>query len=319
MEHQGSSICFHIFLELRIASLRMKKVRQSLGYSVMGSKEMRDYEIGFENLFFLVFGASMFVFQDLLYERKGGRGSQKFQIRENKKVLSSNQYQRRRKIRREEEDDGEKRWGSCKELGDGVRSELHEKQKPIGGGEEEMKKEAYLAAGAPPGYFLNLYFPPSDFCFVCRFDAPRKADSKGVACVHVRKYCQWMRTLTSKLQIRSKKPRSVNIKCISHWQRNKAKQFWFAFVLYSVKSLSDKNSDNSQKSSDDNGFSLFQILRAAKLKYVSQSPFFPLAYNYLLMNSWHLIFFYLLGCKRVAGKFCVLEPVKQVSSFFCEL
>ncbi|KAM2350701.1 hypothetical protein ACFXTH_005612 [Malus domestica] len=147
MEHQGSSICFHIFLELRIASLRMKKVRQSLGYSVMGLKEMRDYEIGFENLFFLVFGASMFVFQDLLYERKGGRGSQKFQIRENKKVLSSNQYQRRRKIRREEEDDGEKRWGSCKELGDGVRSELHEKQKPIGGGEEEMKKEAYLAAG----------------------------------------------------------------------------------------------------------------------------------------------------------------------------
>ncbi|KAM2350700.1 hypothetical protein ACFXTH_005612 [Malus domestica] len=288
MEHQGSSICFHIFLELRIASLRMKKVRQSLGYSVMGLKEMRDYEIGFENLFFLVFGASMFVFQDLLYERKGGRGSQKFQIRENKKVLSSNQYQRRRKIRREEEDDGEKRWGSCKELGDGVRSELHEKQKPIGGGEEEMKKEAYLAAGAPPGYFLNLYFPPSDFCFVCRFDAPRKADSK--------KYCQWMRTLTSKLQICSKKPRSVNIKCISHWQRNKAKQFWFAFVLYSVKSLSDKNSDNSQKSSDDNGFSLFQILRAAKLKYVSQSPFFPLAYNYLLMNSWHLIFFYLLGC-----------------------
>ncbi|XP_050124691.1 uncharacterized protein LOC126601962 [Malus sylvestris] len=29
-----------------------------------------------------------------------------------------------------------------------------------------------------------------------------------------------MRTLTSKLQICSKKPRSVNIKCISHWQRN---------------------------------------------------------------------------------------------------
>ncbi|KAM1552841.1 hypothetical protein ACFXTH_005612 [Malus domestica] len=245
MEHQGSSICFHIFLELRIASLRMK-----------GLKTFSSWYL----------------------------------------VLSSNQYQRRRKIRREEEDDGEKRWGSCKELGDGVRSELHEKQKPIGGGEEEMKKEAYLAAGAPPGYFLNLYFPPSDFCFVCRFDAPRKADSKGVACVHVRKYCQWMRTLTSKLQICSKKPRSVNIKCISHWQRNKAKQFWFAFVLYSVKSLSDKNSDNSQKSSDDNGFSLFQILRAAKLKYVSQSPFFPLAYNYLLMNSWHLIFFYLLGC-----------------------
>ncbi|RXH67840.1 hypothetical protein DVH24_027987 [Malus domestica] len=82
-----------------------------------------------------------------------------------------------------------------------------------------------------------------------------------------RKYCHWMRTLTSKLQICSKKPRSVNIKCISHWQRNKAKQFWFAFVLYSLKSLNDKNSDNSQKSFGDNGFSLFQILRAAKLKY----------------------------------------------------
>ncbi|KAM1360963.1 hypothetical protein ACFX2H_025997 [Malus domestica] len=267
MENQGSSMCFHIFLELRIASLCMKKVRQSLGYSVMGLKEMRDYEIGFENLFFLVFGASMFVFQDLLYERKGGRGSQKFQIRENKKVLSSNQYQRRRKIRREEEDDGEKSWGSCKELGNGVRSELHEKQKPIGGGEEETKKEAYLAAGVSSS---RLPLPLLDNITSASpgFDAPRKADSKGVACVHVRKYCQWMRTLTSKLQICSKKPRSVNIKCISHWQLNKAKQFWFAFVLYSVKSLSNKNSDNSQKSSDDNGFSLFQILRAAKLNIV---------------------------------------------------
>lgn len=52
-------------------------------------------------------------------------------------------------------------------------------------------------------------------------------------------------------------------------QPEEAERFWFSFVLFSVKALSEKNSNNLQKRSDDKGFSLFQILRAAKLKYVA--------------------------------------------------
>ncbi|CAL8115163.1 unnamed protein product [Prunus armeniaca] len=60
----------------------------------------------------------------------------------------------------------------------------------------------------------------------------------------------------------------LNASAIGNGTPEEAERFWFAFVLYSVKTLSEKNSDNSQLSSDDNGFSLFQILRAVKLNIV---------------------------------------------------
>lgn len=40
------------------------------------------------------------------------------------------------------------------------------------------------------------------------------------------------------------------------------------FVLYSAKKLSARDEDNVREGSDDSGFTLCQILRAAKLKYV---------------------------------------------------
>jgi retinoblastoma-like protein 1 len=52
-------------------------------------------------------------------------------------------------------------------------------------------------------------------------------------------------------------------------QPDEAFRFWFAFVLYSVKRLSEKNGDSEQQGSDDNGVTLCQILKVAKLKYVS--------------------------------------------------
>ncbi|KAK9990543.1 hypothetical protein SO802_025528 [Lithocarpus litseifolius] len=51
---------------------------------------------------------------------------------------------------------------------------------------------------------------------------------------------------------------------------DEAERFWFAFVLFSIKRLSEKNLDSGQQGSDDNGYTLCQILRAAKLKYVSE-------------------------------------------------
>ncbi|KAI8017159.1 Retinoblastoma-related protein [Camellia lanceoleosa] len=44
-------------------------------------------------------------------------------------------------------------------------------------------------------------------------------------------------------------------------------RYWFAFVLYSVKRLSETNADDSSQGTGGDGFTLCQILRVAKLKY----------------------------------------------------
>ncbi|KAA8539039.1 hypothetical protein F0562_025731 [Nyssa sinensis] len=47
-----------------------------------------------------------------------------------------------------------------------------------------------------------------------------------------------------------------------------AERYWFAFILCSVKRLIEKNEDNVNQGSDENGFALCQILRVAKLNIV---------------------------------------------------
>ncbi|PPR96310.1 hypothetical protein GOBAR_AA24357 [Gossypium barbadense] len=47
-----------------------------------------------------------------------------------------------------------------------------------------------------------------------------------------------------------------------------AERFWFSFVLYSLKQLSEKVGENTQQESDESGFSFCQILRATKLNIV---------------------------------------------------
>ncbi|CAL5350546.1 unnamed protein product [Camellia sinensis] len=46
-----------------------------------------------------------------------------------------------------------------------------------------------------------------------------------------------------------------------------AEHYWFAFVLYSVKRLSETNADDSSQGTGGDGFTLCQILRVEKLKY----------------------------------------------------
>lgn len=54
-----------------------------------------------------------------------------------------------------------------------------------------------------------------------------------------------------------------------HYQPEEVERYWFAFVLYSVKRLSDeREADNLNGGSGENGFTLCQILRSAKLKYI---------------------------------------------------
>ncbi|KAB1209692.1 Retinoblastoma-related protein [Morella rubra] len=60
----------------------------------------------------------------------------------------------------------------------------------------------------------------------------------------------------------------TNSSSIGNGTPDEAERFWFVFVLYSVKRLSEKSGGGEQLGSDDNGFTLCQILRVAKLNVV---------------------------------------------------
>lgn len=57
----------------------------------------------------------------------------------------------------------------------------------------------------------------------------------------------------------------TNISAIGNGTAEEAERFWFALVSYFVKKLNKKNRDNVRQKSDDNGLTLCQILRCAKL------------------------------------------------------
>lgn len=49
-------------------------------------------------------------------------------------------------------------------------------------------------------------------------------------------------------------------------QPEEAERYWFVFVLYSMRRLSESNSFNSNSEAGEKGITLCQILRVAKLK-----------------------------------------------------
>ncbi|TYH20648.1 hypothetical protein ES288_A05G447100v1 [Gossypium darwinii] len=59
-----------------------------------------------------------------------------------------------------------------------------------------------------------------------------------------------------------------NVSSIGSGTLEEAERFWFSFVLYSLKQLSEKVGENTQQESDESGFSFCQILRATKLNIV---------------------------------------------------
>ncbi|WOG90025.1 hypothetical protein DCAR_0209266 [Daucus carota subsp. sativus] len=66
-----------------------------------------------------------------------------------------------------------------------------------------------------------------------------------------------------------------------------AERYWFAFVLYSVKRLSESTSDSSNSEADDKGITLCQILRVAKLNLVDffkEIPQFTVKVGPILSN-----------------------------------
>ncbi|KDO44612.1 hypothetical protein CISIN_1g0017012mg, partial [Citrus sinensis] len=60
----------------------------------------------------------------------------------------------------------------------------------------------------------------------------------------------------------------ANISAIGNGMPEEAERFWFAFVLYLVRRLSEKNGENLQQGSNDNEFNLCHILRVMKLNIV---------------------------------------------------
>ncbi|KAM1469210.1 hypothetical protein ACFX14_039903 [Malus domestica] len=105
-----------------------------------------------------------------------------------------------------------------------------------------------------------------------------------------------------------------NASAIGNGTPEEAERFWFAFVLYSVKTLNDKNSDNSQKSSDDNGFSLFQILRAAKLNIVDffkELPQFVVKAGSILSNIYGVDWENKLEAKELQANFVYLSSLSK--------
>ncbi|KAL0012853.1 hypothetical protein SO802_007961 [Lithocarpus litseifolius] len=79
--------------------------------------------------------------------------------------------------------------------------------------------------------------------------------------------CRWMRT-AMKLFKETIHLLQTNVSAFGNRTLDEAERFWFAFVLFSIKRLSEKNLDSEQQRSDDNGYTLCQILRAAKLNIV---------------------------------------------------
>ncbi|XVF82466.1 hypothetical protein PTKIN_Ptkin16aG0050700 [Pterospermum kingtungense] len=61
---------------------------------------------------------------------------------------------------------------------------------------------------------------------------------------------------------------SSNVSAIGSGTLEEAERFWFSFVLYSLKRLSQRSVENEQQGSDESGLTLCKILRAAKLNVV---------------------------------------------------
>ncbi|KAB2031357.1 hypothetical protein ES319_D05G299800v1 [Gossypium barbadense] len=68
-----------------------------------------------------------------------------------------------------------------------------------------------------------------------------------------------------------------------------AERFWFSFVLYSLNRLSEKGGDSAQQKSDENRFTLCQILRATRLNIVyffEELPQFVVKAGLVLTNMY---------------------------------
>lgn len=108
---------------------------------------------------------------------------------------------------------------------------------------------------------------------------------------------------------------SASISSVGSGMPEEVERYWFAFVLYSVRRLSDeREADNSNGGSGENGFTLCQILRAAKLNIVDffkELPQFIVKVSLILSNLYGADWEKRLEAKELQANFVHLSLLSK--------
>ncbi|KAL7235839.1 hypothetical protein ACSBR1_019180 [Camellia fascicularis] len=123
-------------------------------------------------------------------------------------------------------------------------------------------------------------------------------------------------TEAMKLFSESKHLLSTTISAIGTGTPEEAERYWFAFVLYSVKRLSETNADDSSQGTGGDGFTLCQILRVAKLNIVDffkELPQFIVKAGPILSNQYGTDWEKILEAKELQANF---EHLSLLSKYY---
>ncbi|KAI7979659.1 Retinoblastoma-related protein [Camellia lanceoleosa] len=121
-------------------------------------------------------------------------------------------------------------------------------------------------------------------------------------------------TEAMKLFSESKHLLSTTISAIGTGTPEEAERYWFAFVLYSVKRLSETNADDSSQGTGGDGFTLCQILRVAKLNIVDffkELPQFIVKAGPILSNQYGTDWEKRLEAKELQANFVHLSLLSK--------
>ncbi|XVF41076.1 hypothetical protein PTKIN_Ptkin01aG0251100 [Pterospermum kingtungense] len=116
---------------------------------------------------------------------------------------------------------------------------------------------------------------------------------------------------------------SSNISAFGSGMLEEAERFWFSFVLYSLKQLSEKSGENVQQGSEESGFTLCQILRATKINisdFFKELPQFVVKAGPVLSNMYGEDWESRLEAKKMQANFVLLSHLsKSYKRAFWEL
>nr|DAD30372.1 TPA_asm: hypothetical protein HUJ06_009223 [Nelumbo nucifera] len=106
----------------------------------------------------------------------------------------------------------------------------------------------------------------------------------------------------------------ANMSSVGSGTPEEVERFWFAFILYSVKRLSDGDAMKAKQENDENRFTLCQILRAAKLNIVDffkEMPQFFLKAGPILSNLYGADWEKRLEAKELQANFVHLSLLSK--------
>ncbi|XP_042501717.1 retinoblastoma-related protein [Macadamia integrifolia] len=106
----------------------------------------------------------------------------------------------------------------------------------------------------------------------------------------------------------------ANISAVGSGTPEEIERFWFAFILYSVKRLGEGNTGKVKQETDENGFTLCQILRVAKLNVVDffkEMPQFFLKVGPILSNHYGADWEKRLEAKELQANFVHLSLLSK--------